>query len=213
MILLIDRFMKNYGLWCLIAMQAFGLFTFLSWGLDYAAFTPLNLLFTALVLYFSQQRRQESAYWLYFGLVYLIGFGIEWIGVHTGLPFGSYHYGPHLAPLLDGIPLVIGINWVLLTSATSFLAARWLSDQRAQVIVGALLMVVLDLFIEPVAPVLDYWYWGAGAAPWMNYLAWFAVALVTQLLRVKLLPSDHNPTAARYYYIVLIFFIVLNLSL
>src|SRR5689334_19642096 len=42
------------------------------------------------------------------------GFVIDVIGVHVGVPFGSYHYSSALGTTLFGVPLAIGPAWAML---------------------------------------------------------------------------------------------------
>jgi putative membrane protein len=42
-------------------------------------------------------------------------------------------------------------------------------------------MVLIDLVIEPVAPIFDYWTFTEHVAPLSNYIGWFLVALPIQL--------------------------------
>ena len=48
-------------------------------------------------------------------IAFVIGLSVELIGIHTGLLFGDYKYGFNLGPKLWDVPLVIGINWGVLT--------------------------------------------------------------------------------------------------
>ena len=41
-------------------------------------------------------------------------------------------------------------------------------------------MILLDLLIEPIAPILDFWVFEGGEAPLQNYIGWTAVALFLQ---------------------------------
>ena len=41
-------------------------------------------------------------------------------------------------------------------------------------------MIFLDLLIEPIAPVLDFWVFEGGEAPFQNYIGWKSVALFLQ---------------------------------
>ena len=43
-------------------------------------------------------------------------------------------------------------------------------------------MILLDLLIEPIAPVLDFWVFDGGEAPLQNYIGWTAVALFLQII-------------------------------
>ena len=43
---------------------------------------------------------------------------------------------------------------------------------------GAVLMVLIDLVIEPVAPIFDYWTFTEHVVPLSNYIGWFLVAAI-----------------------------------
>lgn len=146
--------------------------------------TPLNLLvlFGLLALNFPISTRKTLFVTILF---FLAGFGIEWIGVHFGVPFGDYFYGENLGFKIDGIPLLIGINWVLLTLSTAASAQFLATNSLLRASIGALLMVALDFFIEPLAPTFDFWHWSLGHAPLQNFLGWFAMAWFLQWIYVK----------------------------
>jgi uncharacterized membrane protein len=42
------------------------------------------------------------------------GYAVEVLGVHTGVPFGSYAYSSTLGPRLFGAPPLIGLAWTML---------------------------------------------------------------------------------------------------
>ena len=147
---------------------------------------------------------------IWFLLTFLLGFSAEWIGVHTGYLFGDYHYGPTLGLKFDGIPLVIGVNWLLLAYCSWDLAGRIFSTNYLRVPIGAALMTFLDFFIEPVAIKLDFWTWNAADIPWTNYLGWFLVACVI-LSIARFLKIEFTNRSSTYLYLsMFLFFVLLN---
>jgi putative membrane protein len=78
---------------------------------------------------------------------------------------------------------------------------------------AAFFMVLLDFFIEPIAPKLDFWYWENSAIPIQNYTAWFffGFAFCYWMLKGGLLKN--NPMAWRVYLVQILFFASLNLIL
>jgi len=145
------------------------------------ALSPLNLLLTfALFLYANDSFTLKQ--YLALGLVYCFGFGIEVFGVKTGIVFGEYFYGESLGLKLFEVPLIIGVNWLLLTLCTysmfdSFLERKWIITLCA-----ASTMTVLDFMIEPVAIRIDFWHWEKDIIPIQNYIAWFIFSLLFVLL-------------------------------
>lgn len=143
--------------------------------------TPLNLLvlFGLLLINFPiNDIKKVSIALLFFGA----GFMIEWVGVHYGILFGAYTYGSNLGIKISDVPLLIGINWAMLTLASAAISQRFLTNKWLRATCGALLMVLLDFFIEPAAPLFDFWTWDIGYAPLQNFVAWFIISFGLQLI-------------------------------
>ncbi len=144
---------------------------------DFILLTPLNLLISIIVVLWNHPQ-WTPATWGVLVLSFVVGFGIEILGINTGLIFGEYAYGPVLGWKIWGPPPMIGVNWALLTYCIGCTVnavlpqwAWWL-----QATVSAAIMVILDFFIEPVAIFYDMWTWTAPEVPLQNYLAWFVIS-------------------------------------
>ncbi len=146
----------------------------------FMAFTPVNLFITFMLLFVNQPQVNKRVLVAAF-TAFIVGMIAEILGVNYGLIFGSYEYGDNLGFKILGVPLMIGVNWVMLTFITGAVAARWFG-QRPLVAagLGAVLMVLLDLVIEPVAPRFDYWAFESLEVPIQNYVGWFLVAFPIQ---------------------------------
>lgn len=77
-------------------------------------------------------------------------------------------------------------------------------------------MVFVDFWIEPVADDLSFWRWGADwenpdYVPLSNYIGWFFVALLMQSFFQRFMRLHINNLAIRYFFIVLSFFVLLNI--
>jgi putative membrane protein len=131
-------------------------------------------------------RNFDNKFAAFIGLVIVAGIVLEWIGVHKQWLFGNYAYGESLGLKLFDIPLTIGINWFLLVYAAGVTMQRSrLKRMLPRVIVGALLLVLLDLLIEPVAVRFDYWHWVDNTIPLNNYYCWFLVSAAMLLVFEK----------------------------
>ncbi len=127
--------------------------------------------------------RADSRLLLFVLTIYIIGYSGEWIGVHKNWIFGDYTYGKTLGVKLGDIPVVMGLNWFLLIYAAAVLMQRSRIRYIAvRVMLGALILVALDVLIEPVAMRFDYWQWTDLAVPLNNYIGWFAISAVSLLL-------------------------------
>jgi bisanhydrobacterioruberin hydratase len=157
--------------------------------------TPLNLLLCALavVVCVFEHKKLLTALFIPFAL----GLVAEWIGVHTGWPFGDYSYGENLGPKLGGVPLLIGVNWAILTFATAGIASEWASTRWAKAALAALLMTVLDIWMEPVAPLFDYWTFQGGEAPMLNYGGWLLVSFIIQFFYLPY--EEHCARSLRWH--------------
>ncbi len=173
--------------------------------------TPLNLLVTAVFLF--SFHKEWNISFIKFALVCAIsGFVVEVAGVQTGLIFGTYTYGPTLGFKLWGVPLIIGINWLILIYSTGIMVRQisrywWLNS-----LLGGAMMIVLDFFIEPVAVALDFWQWESGKIPIHNFLGWLATAFLLQAVFHLSKFDKQNPLAKYVFYVQLIFFIFLRIS-
>jgi putative membrane protein len=146
------------------------------------------LLMTAIIIY--SHNRPDGRLLLFVLLIAVIGFAAEFIGVHTGWLFGNYSYGETLGIKLFDIPLMIGINWFLLIYAAGVLMQRSrVKSTTIRIGTGALILVFLDLLIEPVAIHFNYWHWASRGIPDKNYICWFLLSalmlFVFELFRFK----------------------------
>ena len=139
---------------------------------------PWHLLFM-LAIVCGSHRPTTGGFFAFAGIIYVLAFIAEWIGVNTKDIFGSYRYSMVLGSKIDSVPLIIGVNWFLLIYSTGILMKR--SRVRSavlRVILGALLLVLLDAFIEQVAVKYDYWRWEHDIIPFENFVSWFFVSAV-----------------------------------
>lgn len=170
--------------------------------------TPMNLLLTNALL-FSFHRRWNSAFVLFAAVVFAVGFLSEVIGVHTGLLFGDYSYGEALGVKLWDVPLLIGLNWLMLVYTTGHVSNYTKLPWLAKALAGALLMVLLDYFIEPVAMRYDFWSWQGSHIPASNFIGWFGMAFLLQLYFQKGSFFKQNRLAPYVYLVQFLFFICL----
>lgn len=150
---------------------------------------PYHLLLMMLVLFFTHDKF-GGRFVLFFLLIFVAGFAVEWAGVHTGQFFGNYTYGPTLGLGIDGIPLIMGVNWFLLIYSVGItLQYSGIKQLALRVLIGAIILVLLDVVIEPAAIKFNYWHWAGGVAPVNNYICWFILGaillLVFELFRFK----------------------------
>ena len=127
-------------------------------------------------------------------LGFLTGMITEILGVQRGWIFGDYKYGNALGYKILGVPMLIGVNWALLTIITAAIAQQFYENLFMRIVIGVCLMIFLDLLIEPIAPVLDFWAFEGGNAPLQNYIDWTAVAIFLQSIldELEIIPLIAN---------------------
>lgn len=167
--------------------------------------TPLNLLISSLLLIWNYPLDSLKK-WLLGLIFFLTGMTVEWIGVHSGWLFGNYSYGGNMGPLFDGVPYFIGVYWAVLVFITGSISSRISQNLFAKILLGSTLMVLLDYFMEKVAPVFDFWTFEGGIAPLENYITWFAVAAVLHFIFQKVKTEGNFKFSLALYMIQLFFF-------
>jgi bisanhydrobacterioruberin hydratase len=139
---------------------------------------------------------------------FAIGMIAEMLGVNFGLIFGHYQYGNNLGIKILGVPLMIGVNWVILTYATVAIAQKLSHHLLISSIVAALLMVLLDVSIEQLAPRFDFWRFQNGVVPLQNYVGWFGVSLVGNIIFGTMFKKGNFTLALHIYCAFYVFFTV-----
>jgi len=114
-------------------------------------------------------------------------YGIEYVGVTTGWPYGAFEYGIDLGPMLFGaVPVGLPVFFFPLVLNSYLLCLLLLDDRAASplvrlpVVVGTVLAV--DFVLDPGAVALGFWAYDGGGAyygvPWSNYAGWVLSAIV-----------------------------------
>ena len=178
----------------------------------FASLSWLNLILT-FVLFILSYEKIDNKLWGFFVLCFFTGMTFEWIGVHTGIVFGEYTYGHHLGWKVFGVPVTIGLNWILLTVSSANIAHSFLKNTFLKACFGAFLMVFLDYFIEQVAQILDFWQWKDEQIPIFNYITWFVIGFVLQFIYFKLNAFKANLFSHFLFIVLTLFFIIINLIL
>ncbi len=173
--------------------------------------TPAQLLLTLFLVLF-YHKGWNDAFPIYAAAAFWIGFGSELIGIHTGYLYGDYVYGKALGPKLWEVPIVIGVNWFLLSYLTGTVFHKIPNDYYAAFL-GASAMTALDYIMEPVATVLDFWVWKFDIIPPANYAGWFGVSFLIHLIYRKANFEKTNSIAAFLLMAMILFFTILNFTL
>lgn len=184
-----------------------GLYT--SFRASFLTLTPFNLLLSFACLYLSFKDLSLKKHVDFF-LIALAGYVIEWIGIHTSYLFGNYQYGSVLGFKFDGVPLIIGLNWVLLTFGASAIVNKWKIPLLLKALVAGALMTALDWLIEPVAVKSGFWWWENGSIPVYNYICWMIFSTLFCYWVLKRKTVETNKVSIGLFGIIVLFFAILN---
>lgn len=191
--------------------------------------TPYVLLISGLWAIHKSYNKKYVIFWIL--IAYLITFTLEVLGVAYSLVFGPYYYGNVLGPMLFEVPVIIGLNWVIIIFSL-VLFSEWLVEKllkvhmkrlpRALLISGfvGVFATLFDYVMEPAAIGLNYWIWTLTSDPFnvplQNYIAWFTISFVFAITylaipkeeRLRLEDSPHSPW---FVVVQLIFFIFMRI--
>ena len=147
-------------------------------------------------------------------LIFWTGILVEFLGVNYALLFGEYTYGKNLGPKLFGVPFLIGMNWVILTTISGSISNYIFKGRKIpSILLGSLLMLFIDFFIEPVAPTLDFWEFKGSIVPLSNYSGWLITGLFTQCFYQLLFKHKELNFSVNLYLAIFVFFLILSLKL
>ncbi len=141
----------------------------------FLALTPLHLTLNFLIVILCLKGNPYKVFKA-ISIPLILGFTSEVLGVNFDLIYGSYTYGENLGLKIFGVPIMICLNWCLLTIVSADVAKMIVQNKGLRILIGALLMMFLDMVIEVSAPRFDFWVFKDGIVPLQNYIAWFIVA-------------------------------------
>ncbi|MDP3437126.1 MAG: carotenoid biosynthesis protein, partial [Bacteroidales bacterium] len=153
----------------------------------FKAVTPLSLIFVIASLLW-HHKKWDRSFVLFIAIVITSSFLIEAVGVETGAIFGQYKYLNALGPKVLQTPLIIGVNWLMLTYCSAAIMeyirrrSSGTVDVAIRIIGGALIMVMYDVAVELVAPQMGMWQFVSDYPPVENFVMWFVMALFYHII-------------------------------
>lgn len=143
------------------------------------AFNPYLLLFGTLVMRLplagalASLVTRRTAIWL--GLLIAYAYAIEWIGLTTGWPYGTFTYVVELGPMVEGVPVGLPVFFVPLVLNAYLLAVLLTNGSSARLPVALGLVLGIDLVLDPAAVALGFWTYSSGfyyGVPGSNFVGW-----------------------------------------
>lgn len=162
----------------------------------------MEVIFIPFYFYHSIKFKGANFTLKFFAASYILAFFIEFLGVHTGIPFGRYIYSSILGPELLGVPVAIPFLW------SSLLYFSWLAG-RGKIVTSSILMVAMDLSFDPRFS-MHLWHWAAPGiyfgVPLSNFAGWFIASISIFAVLLLILPGS-----SKFSINALIFYTLLGL--
>lgn len=129
-------------------------------------------------------------------LLAIVGLTIEYIGVTTGWPYGTFSYSDAMGEKLFGIvPWTVAFAWPPLVLGTLYAIKsidHWPLPVRA--FIAAILLVIIDLTLDPAAVAQGFWtftpegaYYGV---PWSNYVGWLLSGFIGSVIALSVIKKS-----------------------
>jgi hypothetical protein len=159
-------------------------------------FRPYVFLFLGIYLYAATKKIGLKKAVLFTLIAWAVAYVSEFSSVRTGLPFGLYYYIPSTTGKelwVMGVPFMDSLSFTFL-SYSSWRMARFFMPQCEKfswkiIMLGAFLMTLLDVVIDPLALRGDRWFLGKiyyypTPGPYFgvtiaNFVGWFFVGALT----------------------------------
>ena len=197
---MISRFVKTNFFTLLLVPYVVGLIGILLpvTSSFFLSLTPYMLLFSFVIVYL-EEGRWVIRNILAILLIIAFSFGAEYLGVNYGYLFGNYNYGSILGIKYYQVPLIISLTWAMLSIAARSLVNLVTNRYAISAFLSAIVITAYDFLLELVAVRFGWWYWDNGDIPIFNYVCWFILSFVFQLLFRKV-PS----ITGRSYWIIFV---------
>lgn len=164
-------------------------------------------------------------------IAYIITFTLEVIGAEFSIIFGPYDYGNALGFKFLNVPVIIGLNWVIIILSLALFSewfVNFLFESRVSFKIHILLSAlftgifatIFDYIMEPAAVGLGYWFWTLTSDPFniplQNYIAWFVISFIFALTyliipKEKRITQKESPHSIWFVVIQVIFFIAMRI--
>ena len=203
------KFIKYFSIFLIWLFSISGISGILSpeYSEWFLSMTPFNLLLTFLIILANIQEFKWRLI-VAIAIPFFLGFITEALGVNYGLIFGDYEYGKNLGYKVLDVPLMICVNWALLTMATADIASLLSKNKILTALLGAALMTGLDFIIEVSAPRFDFWEFENSYVPLQNYIGWLATAFIAHLGYQSFKIKTNTTISIHVYISIVIFFTI-----
>ena len=112
------------------------------------------------------------------------------------------------------VPLIVGVNWfILIFSVGAVLKKRFKHQRNLKSAVGALIIVLIDVLMEPVASHFNFRNWTDQTVPLQNYIVVYIISFLLLRMYNELKFRKSNPVAFTLLICEILFLIGINVTL
>jgi putative membrane protein len=131
----------------------------------------LTVLSVSIVIILSYKYKTNFSVWC--AVTYLTTMLLEIIGTNTGLVFGEYSYGNNLSMKILGVPVTIGLLWIIVILGSVSVANRL----NLKPYWSGLFLILFDIPLEMIATNRGFWHFNEGVSI-MNFLVWGVIGVL-----------------------------------
>gem|GEM_PF-45647 len=149
---------------------------------------------------------------IFFAILFisLLTWGVEFLGISTGFPFGNYHYTALLQPQIASVPILILFAWLMMlfpswaiadSILTSYLNRSSTYYRFVFSIFSGMIFTAWDLYLDPQMVARNLWVWDQQGTyfgiPLSNFLGWWLTASLLAFI-IRPYPITRKPLMTIY---------------
>ncbi len=124
---------------------------------------------------------------------------VEAIGISSGLPYGPFHYTDQMGFKFAGlVPWSVSFAFAPLVLGSLTIASQFTQKLKFMVPISALILVAVDLVLDPAAVLLNIWVWEVPGIyygiPLTNYTGWFMTAILASAMVLGIVSNSKQPS-------------------
>ena len=174
-------------------------------GTQFLHLIPYVFLISVFVIIANNNYQNFDHYFFYsiiFILSFLIHLMLKWFEISVLEP----NYSKSLGVSLFGIPLIVPVIWVIVINSVNGILRKFKINMILASLIGAFLILILDVFIEAQAVKFGFWNWSGEDIPLTNYVWWFSLSVGFLYASFKLDIRNNTFISVTTYLLLLLFF-------
>jgi uncharacterized membrane protein len=175
----------------------------------FKALSPLLFAISAIVL-FSFHRQFNRSFFRFIAIAFIILIISAIVLSQTGFVYNSFGFGPAIGIQLFGVPLIYPLFWINIIYSAGSITRRLQVVRFMKVVIATMMVLIMDLTIEPVAAKLEFWQWQNPGIPFLENIVTTSIAFIILLIFHLSRFRKTNMIAPVFYITTLLFFAYLN---